>query len=159
MNRCSVALGCPAARPGPAPQRRSPDERQDNGYMTLGSCGHLWAAEALTCANGRRAGPSGSATFTPIPRCSPLDLVRLWCGLLRTWCRWAPATSCFGGTDSRAPKPPVTGSGRHTGAQVGQLRGPYPSSLKGPVDQGEVNAFRNAHELLGACCPVERHSG
>jgi hypothetical protein len=25
---------------------------------------------------------SASATFTVIPRCSPLDLVRLWCG---TW--------------------------------------------------------------------------
>ena len=35
MNRGSVAVGCPAARPGPAPQRRSPDERQDNGYVTL----------------------------------------------------------------------------------------------------------------------------
>lgn len=39
--------------------------------------GRLWA---LTRANGRAGAPSGSATFTVIPRCSPPDLVQLWCG-------------------------------------------------------------------------------
>lgn len=35
---------------------------------------------ALTCTNGRAVASSGSAAFTVTPRCSPLYLVRLWCG-------------------------------------------------------------------------------
>ncbi len=61
MNRCAVAVGCPAARPGPAPQRRSPAERQDNSYISLGSCGHLRRVLTLTCVNGRAVSSSGSA--------------------------------------------------------------------------------------------------
>lgn len=39
-------------------------------------------ASALIWANGRGAASSGRAAFTVTPRCSPLDLVRLWCGEL-----------------------------------------------------------------------------
>jgi hypothetical protein len=38
-----------------------------------------WPARALTWANGLGAAPATSPPFTVIPRCSPLDLVRLWC--------------------------------------------------------------------------------
>jgi hypothetical protein len=44
----------------------------------LGKCGHLRAVLGLTWANGRLVLPLGSAAFTVIPHCSPLDLVRLW---------------------------------------------------------------------------------
>lgn len=36
----------------------------------------------LTWANGSAVASSGSAAITVIPRCSPLDLVRLWCGVV-----------------------------------------------------------------------------
>lgn len=48
--------------------------------LSLGSCDHLRAARTLTSTNGSGATSSGWAAFTVIPRCSPLDLVRLWCG-------------------------------------------------------------------------------
>ena len=72
MNRCAVAVGCPAARPGPAPQRRSPDERQDNGYISLGSWGHLGLVRAVTWADGRGVVPSGLTPFPVVPR-------SIWC--------------------------------------------------------------------------------
>jgi hypothetical protein len=34
----------------------------------------------LTWANGRIVGSWTWAAFPVIPRCSPLDLVRMWCG-------------------------------------------------------------------------------
>ncbi|GGT25436.1 hypothetical protein GCM10010254_52510 [Streptomyces chromofuscus] len=43
---------------------------------------------ALTWANSLGAAPSVSAAFTVVPRCSPLHLVRLWCG--RDHPRWNP---------------------------------------------------------------------
>jgi hypothetical protein len=48
--------------------------------LSLGSCGHLGLVRALTWGNGRIVASSGWVDFPAIPRCSPLDLVRLWCG-------------------------------------------------------------------------------
>ena len=48
--------------------------------LSLGSCGHLGLVLALTWADGRGVVPSSLAAFPVIPRCSPLLLVRLWCG-------------------------------------------------------------------------------
>jgi hypothetical protein len=39
----------------------------------------LRAVRALTWVNGWAVASSGTVAFTVIPRCSPLDLVRLWC--------------------------------------------------------------------------------
>jgi len=47
----SAAVGCPVARPGPAPQRRSPDERQGNCYISWGICNRLVMVWVLTRAN------------------------------------------------------------------------------------------------------------
>ncbi|WP_406414893.1 DUF6415 family natural product biosynthesis protein [Streptomyces sp. NBC_01614] len=47
--------------------------------LSLGSCGHLWPVCALTWPNDLGAALSASSAFTVIPRCPPLDLVRLWC--------------------------------------------------------------------------------
>ncbi|MFD5815086.1 hypothetical protein [Streptomyces sp. NPDC127038] len=44
----------------------------------MGSCGHSGPVRTLTWVNGPAVVPSGSATLIVIPRCSPLDLVRLW---------------------------------------------------------------------------------
>ncbi|MCT9106957.1 hypothetical protein ACFWD7_02910 [Streptomyces mirabilis] len=48
--------------------------------ISLGSCDHWRAICTLIWANGLGAAPPTSAAFTVVPRCSPLDLVRLWCG-------------------------------------------------------------------------------
>lgn len=47
---------------------------------SLGSCDHLRPDRVLTWANGRAVASSGPDACTVIPRCSPLCLVRLWCG-------------------------------------------------------------------------------
>jgi hypothetical protein len=41
----------------------------------------------LNWANGLVEASSGSVAFTVVPRCSPLDLVRLWCGVGRSHLR------------------------------------------------------------------------
>lgn len=46
----------------------------------MGSCDHLRLVRSLTWVNGRIAASSGWAAFPVVPRCSPLVLVRLWCG-------------------------------------------------------------------------------
>lgn len=51
------------------------------GAISLGSCDHLGSVWMLTWANGWAGASSGSDAFTVIPRCSPLYLVRLWCGV------------------------------------------------------------------------------
>jgi len=86
MNHCSVAVGCPAARPGPAPQRRSPDERQDNYSISLGSCGRLRVVRALTWPNGHGVASPWLAAFTVIPR-------SIWCafGAVAVLCQEADA--------------------------------------------------------------------
>lgn len=48
--------------------------------LSLGSCGHLRPIGALTWASDCPVALPGSTAFPMIPRCSPLDLVRLWCG-------------------------------------------------------------------------------
>jgi hypothetical protein len=48
--------------------------------ISLRSCDQLRAACTLTSTNGRGATSSGWVAFTVLPRCSPLDLVRLWRG-------------------------------------------------------------------------------
>lgn len=48
--------------------------------LSLGSCDHLWPTRTLTWADARGAASPSSATFTVVPRCSPSNLVRLWCG-------------------------------------------------------------------------------
>lgn len=48
--------------------------------LSLGSCDHLRLARVLTWVNGRVMAYLGSVAFTVVPRCSPPDLVRLWCG-------------------------------------------------------------------------------
>lgn len=50
---------------------------RDRRALSLGSCDHLRPVYALSWANGDTVAPSGEATFTVIPRCSPPDLVRL----------------------------------------------------------------------------------
>lgn len=45
----------------------------------LESCGQLGPAVALTWSNGQFVVSAVSVAFTVIPRCSPLDLVRLRC--------------------------------------------------------------------------------
>lgn len=50
--------------------------RQD---LSSGSCGHLLPGRSLTWAKARGAATTGLAAFTVVPRCSPPDLVRLWC--------------------------------------------------------------------------------
>lgn len=47
--------------------------------LSLASCGSLWSERSLTWVNGWGSVPSDLAAFTVIPRCSPADLVRLWC--------------------------------------------------------------------------------
>ncbi|WP_405559161.1 hypothetical protein OHV08_34935 [Streptomyces canus] len=49
-------------------------------HVSLGSCDHLPPIWGLTWPNGRAAASSAALAFTVIPRCSPLELVRLWCG-------------------------------------------------------------------------------
>lgn len=66
MNRCSVAVGCPAARPGPAPQRRSPDERQDNCYISLESSGRRVIA-GLTCGGAVTSRDEPTTSSPPFP--------------------------------------------------------------------------------------------
>ncbi len=48
--------------------------------LSSGSCGHLWSVRGLTWGNSLGGTSSDMAAFPVIPRCSPLDLVRLWCG-------------------------------------------------------------------------------
>ena len=48
--------------------------------LSLGSCGSLRPGRSLSWANGLDDVPLCLAVFTVIPRCSPPDLVRLWCG-------------------------------------------------------------------------------
>lgn len=85
----------PAARPGPAPQRRSPDEAAgqwcrfsrgpgtctitDRTEYQLGKLVCLEPVGALAWGNGWAVTSSTPGAFTVIPRWSPLDLVRLWC--------------------------------------------------------------------------------
>ncbi|TQK52044.1 hypothetical protein FBY35_2469 [Streptomyces sp. SLBN-118] len=47
--------------------------------LSLGSCGDPGLVLRLTTAFGRCAGPAGTIAGTVVPRCSKLDLVRLWC--------------------------------------------------------------------------------
>jgi hypothetical protein len=48
--------------------------------ISLGSCGHLRLIGALTWVNGRGLVSFPSVPCPVIPRCSPPDLVPLWCG-------------------------------------------------------------------------------
>lgn len=101
--RCPIAFGR-LQRPYPAQlvesclERRRDQARQDaflheverqatDWALSLGSCDHLGPVRALTWANGWTSVPPGSVAFTVVPRCSPLDLVRLWCGGWRAACR------------------------------------------------------------------------
>lgn len=67
--------------PGPWPEvsHGVGDEIQARA-LSLGSCGHLGLILMLTWRNGEVAAPSGCTTLPVIPRCSPPDLVRPWCG-------------------------------------------------------------------------------
>ena len=64
--------------------------------ISLGSCDYVRLHRALTCANDSGMASLGSAVVTVVPRCSPLDLVRLWCGGLR-----AGAFTCVHGRPAR----------------------------------------------------------
>jgi hypothetical protein len=55
-------------------------QKRDTRTLSLGSCEHLRLVRALTWRNGRVAASPGCVAFPVIPRCSPPDLVRLWCG-------------------------------------------------------------------------------
>lgn len=57
--------------------------------LSLGSCGLLRAVSSLTWVNDRGMDSEGSALFTVVSRCSPLDLVRLWCRVNGPWLRSA----------------------------------------------------------------------
>lgn len=59
----------------------SRSERGAVANISLGSCGHLWHVRALTWGNGCHTASSCPTAFTVVPRCSPLNLVRLWCVL------------------------------------------------------------------------------
>jgi hypothetical protein len=77
--------------------------------ISLGSCGHLGVLRGLTCANGRVRASSAPLAFTVIPRCSPLNLVRLWCrphGIettLGACCQWTWLRSQTRGRLPRCP--------------------------------------------------------
>lgn len=64
------------------PRRPARDHRGVPSAWEAASIAGL--SSALTCLNGRFVTSAGSTAFTVIPRCSPLDLVHLWCGYLRT---------------------------------------------------------------------------
>lgn len=49
------------------------------GALSLGSCGQLEPVRELTWVNDQIGASRAWAAFPVIPRCSPPDLVRLWC--------------------------------------------------------------------------------
>lgn len=52
---------------------------QSGAGHQLGKLRASGGVRGLTWSNGRIFAPSGWAAFPVIPRCSALDLVRLWC--------------------------------------------------------------------------------
>lgn len=67
-------------RHGHCRERPRPHRNYSIEALSLGSCGTPVPIRTLVCENGLAMASLGSAPFTVGPRCSSLDLVRLWCG-------------------------------------------------------------------------------
>lgn len=82
--------------------------RRAGEAISLGSCDHLRSVRLLTWWNGHDTASSGPAAFTVVPRCSPLDLVRLWCGPSRWLHLGTFPTSFFVGVGASARTAPLS---------------------------------------------------
>jgi hypothetical protein len=108
--------------------------RSNQRALSLGSCDQLSPNRALICANGRGTALSGAGTFTVAPRCSPPDLVYLWCARM-------------------------TGTGLGTAHRE---TGGVAEDRAGPRSFPAAGALAAAHESLAVnstCCTPDAFSG